>query len=1316
MNKILQKALLIAVLAILPALIKADEIKLNSNSTSLKLISSSQSEIVMESNISKLDIEKIQNGNTDYIQLFVDGYSNSELIAYPQLPQLNKLIEIPQKAEPRIEIISIDSYEYSLKDLGFSEMVFPCQGPQSKCSDDEAFKKDNNAYSTDKFNENAISDIESVGTLRSQRMALISLNPIKYNPVQGKIKVYSRIKFKVVFENADYALTNQVKSKYYSPFFTGMQKSILNYIPTSERENMTKYPVKYVIVSPPQFESNLQSLIDWKKQKGFTVVEAYTDEVGTTKEAIKTYLQGLYDNGTAEDPAPSFVLFVGDIDVMPTWDNGNGVTDRNYVEYTGDLMPEIFYGRMSVENAAQLDIMINKTLQYEKYTMPDPTYLDEVVMVAGADASHGHDWGNGQINYGTINYFNEEHDITSHTYLYPESENSSAQIIQDISNGVTFANYTAHCSPNGWASPSFVISDISTLDNQDKYGLLIGNCCSSSEFQTTCFAEEIVRAEDKGAVGYIGGSNSTYWDEDYYFGVGVGTISENPPSYEETTLGNYDRAFHDHGEEFGEWYTTMDQHVFAGNLAVQEGSPSSAEYYWDIYNLIGDPSLMVYYSNPDVMPVSHDEVITIGQTSFTVETEPFAYCALNKDGVNYTTALADENGTAELIWDGFTSPGNAELVITAQNKQPWIEDILVFAPNGPFCIYESHIVQDDSLGNGNGLCEYNENFFFRINIKNYGTENANGVNVNLSTESNFANIFNNNANYDTIDVDENAGVDYAFRVHLTDDVPDQQEIQFNITVSDENDSTWTSHFKIKAFAPDLQATKIIIDDSESGNDNGILDPGESALMKVETKNFGHCVANNVTATLIPYNQYVEVISNDTVFNNVGMFMPCYAIYNVNVADDAPEGIFAEMHYQLQSAGYDETTVFYPKISQLIEDWETGDFNKYDWQQDGDADWEITMEYPYEGYYHAVSGEISDNATSEFKITYEVMAPDSISFMRKVSTEADYDKLKFLIDNNVVEEWSGSSPWKRKVYAVQSGIHTFKWVYEKDYAQTGGSDKVWVDYIKLPTMMVTTLFAGPDDFGCSDSYYHCYGSATNYDSIWWSTSGSGTFENINSLYAHYLPSEDDIINKSLVLTLNILDVDGISYQDDMTLTFTEAPVQAYRPEGPAAIDLHQTSSSEYSTLQLENTDSYQWVINPVEAGVVEGDSQNIIINWNTDFQGEVYLKVAGENMCGAGEFSDSLLIVLSNPVGLEEIFSDDISVLPNPNNGSFNVKFNHPIANVSQLYIVNQIGQLIYSTDIELNTSEIKINNINPGLYMLFIKADKTIGVKKILVK
>ena len=98
--------------------------------------------------------------------------------------------------------------------------------------------------------------------------------------------------------------------------------------------------------------------------------------------------------------------------------------------------------------------------------------------------------------------------MTIHNYLYgsgspitSDMSGASAANIADVSAGVRFANYTAHCGSSGWSDPSFENSDVNGLQNNDRFGFMIGNCCQSNKFDdNVCFGEKILRSNNKGAV------------------------------------------------------------------------------------------------------------------------------------------------------------------------------------------------------------------------------------------------------------------------------------------------------------------------------------------------------------------------------------------------------------------------------------------------------------------------------------------------------------------------------------------------------------------------------------------------------------------------------------------------------------------------------------------------------------------------------------------------------------------------------------------------------------------------------------------------
>ncbi|MCP4910826.1 MAG: T9SS type A sorting domain-containing protein [Bacteroidetes bacterium] len=1286
--------------------------------TVLQITVNTPQKLAFIANYGEISIESVKTDLGNYSRLNIAKYGKSNVEGSPELPVFRRLIQMPLNSYPVVNITSFKEKEYNLNDLGISTQIIPLQPSQPKCGSTKQFDLNNLIYDSDEFVGYGLVNIDQVGVLRAANIGRIAISPVRYNPVTNTIKVIYDIEFTVTFKDCDITFTEELRNKTRSPYFEGIYSRLANN-QYGTRNYLTTYPVHYVIVSDRMFESQLQPFIEWKKRKGFTISEAYTDVIGTSLQQIKGYIKDLYDNGTTENPAPSFVLFVGDISQIPAWNNGDGVTDRNYVEYTGDLFPEIFYGRFSANNASQLQPYIDKTLMYEQYTMPNPTYLDTVLLVSGVDGSYAQDWGNGQINYGTINYFNDDHDIYSHTYLYPASGSASAAIKQNVSEGVTFGNYTAHCSSNGWADPSFVISDIPGLTNQDKYGLLIGNCCSSSEFQVTCFAEEILRAANKGCVGYIGGSNSTYWNEDYYFGVGVGTISENPPSYEETTLGNYDRSFHDHGEEYSDWFTTMDQMVFAGNLAVSESGSSLEQYYWDIYNLMGDPSLNIYFSNPEVNPVVHDPYIMIGATSLTINAAPYSYVALNNNGENIISAITDENGDVILEFESFTTPGFAELVVTAQNYQPYIESIQIFAPDGPFCIYENHSINDDSLGNGNGNADFDEYLFINLSMINYGNEAAYDVNVTLTTTCDDVLITDDVDIFDTININQPVSHENSFLIHLSDSIEDQTTIIFDIMAVDNEGKEWDSQFEVLANAPKLTPDILMVDDAFTGNNNGRLDPGETATLKIKTMNTGHCVAYNVKADLISYNPYITVLSSDTIISVLSTFGAVYPEFEVVVSDDAPEGILAEMRYQLTSAGYFVEQIYYPKVGTFLEDWETGDFSKFDWKSDGNQPWSINTLYPYEGFYDVVSGDILDNQSTEFFIQYEVMSLDSISFYKKVSSESDFDFLQFYIDNELKGEWSGNNAsWTREAYIVSPGDRKFRWVYIKDYSATGGVDKAWIDYIELPLMMTTTVYAGPDNSVCENTSFQCQGTATNFDSVYWSTSGTGSFNNTSYLNAIYTPSDGDILAGSSMLTLNIIDVDGVYVCDTMTLTYSYLPFETAIPIGPEIIDLQLITQSNYNTNPVYGAEYYSWKVFPTEAGSITGSDTVGIVTWNPNHEGDVWISCVGMNNCGSGSTIDSLMVEVGNYMGVYEPPSEYISIIPNPNNGNFTIMGFAGNNLETLITIYNMLGEIVsvYENKSEITELNIDLSDLHSGIYLVEIKNSNQKITKKVIIE
>ncbi len=760
-------------------------INLSAPQTSTLILENNDSRLRIQYNIAEIGAFNSETEMGVFSNLEIQGYTFTTEQGTPKLPVLRKIISVPFGAEINLEIENYDASELDLNSNGILFDLMPAQPSLSKSADpaEAEFIYDSSAYETDTYNSEEIVSVEELGIMRSERLFLVTFRPVKYNPVSNRIMVYNNVNVSLEFIGGNQMITSYMKDKAFSPYFTGLfQKTIFNFRENSSRDELTQYPVKYLIVSDPMFEEQLQPFIEWKIQEGFEVIAAYTDEIGTTTSAIKTYIQSLYDAGTPDDPAPTFLLIVGDHQQVPAYSGSSGshVTDLNYAKLDGsDIYPEIYYSRFSAQNTSQLQPQIDKTLMYEKFEMPDPSYLEEVVMIAGMDSSHGSTWGNGQINYGTDYYFNEDHGISSYTYLYPNSGSNAGNIVTNVSEGVGYINYTAHGSSTSWADPSFTINNINSLDNYGEYPLAVGNCCLTNKFEIdTCFGEAWLRAEDKGAVGYIGGTNSTYWDEDYWWGVGAGSVVSNP-TYENTGAGVYDGLFHDYGEEtFADWFITATAMLYAGNMAVVEGG-GSVNYYWEIYSLMGDPSLTPYLGVPAQNTVSNAGLIFLGLNTFAVSADPYSYVSLTRDGEIIAIALADESGSATLEFTPFTTPGDAELVITAQNREPYFESIQVIPNDGPYIVIDSYI----PLAGSDDYIEAGESVTLTVSLENVGTVDANNVEINAICDDTYITMTNSFADFETCEANEITTVEAALAFDVSDITPDQHTFEFLILIT-----------------------------------------------------------------------------------------------------------------------------------------------------------------------------------------------------------------------------------------------------------------------------------------------------------------------------------------------------------------------------------------------------------------------------------------------------------------------------------------------------------------------------------------------------
>ena len=112
---------------------------------------------------------------------------------------------------------------------------------------------------------------------------------------------------------------------------------------------------------------------------------------------------------------------------------------------------------------------------------------------------------------------------------------------------------------------------------------------------------------------------------------------------------------------------------------------------------------------------------------------------------------------------------------------------------------------------------------------------------------------------------------------------------------------------------------------------------------------------------------------------------------------------------------------------------------------------------YDGRTAAQSGNYNvSSSTSSFSTTVTLSAGDIVSFEYCVSSESNYDKFEFSVNDSVVLTKSGLVSWNSYSYqATADGEYTFLWSYTKDGSVNGNSDACWVDNVYIGAPLAVT---------------------------------------------------------------------------------------------------------------------------------------------------------------------------------------------------------------------------------------------------------------------
>jgi hypothetical protein len=1009
-------------------------------------------------------------------RITLEGLSYNYEPGHPEVPMQPIQMVIPAGEEAvKIEVI----YQATEPVEGVYN-IYPNQTPypisyEGVVSFDEPA---NEIYTKNEFFPTKLVSEVTTQYLRGHSIALFNLFPVQYNPVTQELIYYSSITISVETQSTTQAATSFQKF-YRDDESTRARVEQL----VSNPEEVSSYPASnndrevtydYVIITSSTYESNFADFVDFKLGQGYnvflkTTTNIYSEYTGIDNaDKIRNFIIDAYTTMGAE-----YILLGGDTAIVPYrgfWVNSYGTEDYNIpsdLYFSGldrvgtgtgpdwntngdnkwgehveaDYFSEVYLGRISADNSTELAAAINKQMMYQD--SPVIADLEKTLMVGeelnNSPQTNGGDYKDEIVNGGYYNGYTTAgipNNFAIDTLYDRDGYWSANQLYAKMNSGINLLNHLGHSNVDynmKLYNYSVTNNNITVNGVNHNYFILYSQGCLPAAFEQNCIAEKFTTIEN-GCVTFVG--NSRYG---WYVPGGSNSSSQL-----------MDREFFD--ALFGEDITQVGP-MNADSKEDNAAQCTNDNIRWVYYELIlfGDPSLDVWTEVPENITATFPSSIPMGTSEIDLQTNaPYARFGLIQNGEIIGNGAADESGDITIeLFETVVTPETISLSIIAHNKNRFDSEILIIS-NEPYVVFESYNVNDPS-GNGNSIPEFEESITLDMSLQNIGTVTATDVSAILSTEDDYITITSDTNSFGDLTAQQIISITDAFALDIADDVPDQHNVMFTLVSSSAGQSDWTSSFDMIVNAPELYSDSFIISDV-AGNNNSIIDPGEEINVIVNVENIGHANSPIAFAHLTCDNVDV-VIEND--FINVGQIAAqnnTNAVFEISADASIPIGTSITFELSLVSGSYNYSTSFSKSIGIIVEDFESGDFSALPWEFAGSLDWTISVG-AYEGTYCAKSGSIDNNSTTNMVLEIDVLSDGEISFYRTVSSEANYDYLRFYIDGNQLDQWSGDEGWEEETYAISAGTHTVEWRYYKDTAVTGGTDCARIDNITFPPLEI-----------------------------------------------------------------------------------------------------------------------------------------------------------------------------------------------------------------------------------------------------------------------
>jgi hypothetical protein len=867
------------------------------DSCNFQIQSSSTSELSLSFQISDFTISEIEEHGELYHKIESPLSTSSAQTGMPDLPFFSTTIAIPATGGIQANLAAVEQEilaDYNPYPVQESMALDQTLG----FSKNAAFYSGTNLYPSNDFS------ISEPMILRDLRIITIRVNPFIYDSGSKQLYIRQNMEIDISFTTQPSINELPCEPQNISASFAKIYDSMILNFEDYRDLMIANTPPRYLIIhgntTDATFRDALDDYVLWKRQKGADVDVASTSEAGTSNSAIQTYIRNRYSN---PDTRPDFVILIGDTSgscSVPAYTNNGGATDYPYTHMnTGDILGDVFIGRISAETTTQFLVLLQKIYLYERdIDLATADWLDRLLLAADTAPS-------GISTMYISKYIKEMAMEVNPAYTATEIYNSDFSSMEStingaINQGVGFYSFRGFID---YAPPSE-----SALFNGFKLLHAINITCATNNFNGSSEMEAFVRygstAAPKGAV----------------TGIGMSTSSTH------TTFNNVL-----HGGIFEGIYVhemrTMGEAILHGKLYMNDifgvSSPYNVEKFTHWCNLIGDPTMEVFTGIPNSFQIDTNANIPMGLTLLDVavtDSESNSVEAVSvvlSQGNNILSrGYTDEEGNVILVLPETMIAGDATITLSAHNFKPLIHAIDIVDIG---TLVPAEITIDDSqTGNDNGIITAGETVDLYFGLRNTGDISLNRISGILYTDSPWVNIIQGTVLYPPILPGVPAQNSNPIVIEVAANTPHDNMLRLHLLLGDGASQS----FDVSEFIP-VESAQIRYEDQQVLDaGNGILDAGESSQFNVFVKNIGAVSVPDIYAELVSDNDMLEIVQDTVQYgtlllnNTVGASGNAFQVF---CREQALPGMVMPMNLRLyNSNGFEQLVPFSITIGSVTE--------------------------------------------------------------------------------------------------------------------------------------------------------------------------------------------------------------------------------------------------------------------------------------------------------------------------------------------------------------------------------------------------------------